>query len=182
MTQPTSTLPTAFSKARTMPLLKTRLSGLGLLVMVLVIASGCGSADLGGASITKSISSRPVLSTEAAEGLLRRLPYRYRWRDVELPQGASGALAGTAIGRHRTIVHFGISLGAEPEAVPVPQAGTLSPYYYYGGGFVFNDDLVLPKGVGKQFHTAAQWDEATTMVVEMQEKLCKAATGEACPP
>ena len=130
--------------------------------------------------MSHSTSAPRVLSAAAANGLLLRLPYRYQWRDVELPQGASSALAGTAIGKHHTIVHFGISFGTEAEAVPVPLAGTLSPYYYYGGGFVFNDDLVLPKGVGKQFHTKAQWDEATTMVVEMQEKLCKAATGEPC--
>jgi hypothetical protein len=32
------------------------------------------------------------------------------------------------------------------------------------------------------FHTAAQWDEATSMSVSMTDKLCMAATGEHCPP
>jgi hypothetical protein len=104
---------------------------------------------------------------------------------VESPEGASGALAGTAIGKHHTIVHFGISFGEEPQAVPVPRAGFLTPSYYWGGGFTYNDDLEVPGKnetvhPGKQFHTAAQWDEATTMAVEMQEKLCKASTGEPC--
>lgn len=128
-----------------------------------------------------------MLSSAEAKHLLLGLPYRYRWRKVELPKGASAALAGTAIGKHHTVVDFGISLGEEPEAVPIAQAGTLTPYYYWGGGFVFNDDLEIPEKhetihTGNQIHTAAQWDEATTMVVEMQEKLCKASTGVPCPP
>jgi len=140
---------------------------LGLLLVLAATVHGCGCGS-------------GALSSTEAKHLLLQLPYRYHWRQVELPEGASGVLAGTAFGKHHTIVHFGISLGAEPQAVPVPQAGTSDPYYYWGGGFVFNDDMVLPKGIGKQFHTAAQWDEAGTMVVEMQEKLCKAVTGKPC--
>lgn len=146
---------------------------LGLLLIVATAAigsCGCGSG---------------VLSSSEAKHLLLQLPYHYRWRQVDLPEGASGALAGTAIGKHHTIVHFGISLGTEPQAVPVPRAGTLTPSYYWGGGFVFNDDLEVPgkketAHPGSQFHTAAQWDEAGTMVVAMQEKLCKATTGKPC--
>lgn len=124
-----------------------------------------------------------VLSSTEAKHLLLQLPYRYHWRQVEVPEGASGALAGTAFGKHHTIVHFGISFGTDAEAVPVPQAGARDPYdYTQGGGFSFTDDTVVSGGVGKQFHTAAQWDEAGTMIVEMQEKLCKASTGEPCPP
>jgi len=99
---------------------------------------------------------------------------------VELPEGASGVLAGTAFGKHHTIVHFGISLGAEPQAVPVPRAGTSAAYYYWGGGFVFNDDIVLPKGIGKQLQTAAQWREANMMEVAMEEKLCRVVTEKPC--
>ena len=160
----------------------------GLLVTIMVVAVGCGSSATGGSSaVLRSTSASHVLSASEAEHQLLRLPYHYRWRRVELPKGAEGALAGTATGKHRTVIHFGISLGTEAEAVPVQRAGVVTPYYYSRGGFVFNDDLEVPgKGEnvhpGKQFHTAAQWDEATTMVVEMQEKLCKAATGEACPP
>lgn len=153
---------------------KRQLVRLGLLIAVVGAIVGCGSSTKGAPS--------HVLSAREAEHLLLQLPYRYRWRQVKLPKGASDALAGAVVGKHHTIVHFGISLGTEPQAVPVPRAGTLTPYYYWGGGFVFNDDLVLPKGIGRQFHTAAQWNEATTMTVAMQEKLCKAATGEPCPP
>jgi hypothetical protein len=113
--------------------------------------------------------------------LLLELPYRYRWREVRLPKGASGVLAGTVIGKHRTEVHFGISLGEEPEPVAVPQSGVHNPYYYYGGGFVYTDDIIIPGGIGKQIQTSAQWREANMMVVKMQEKLCKAVTGRPCP-
>lgn len=154
-----------------------------LLVMTIAVSCGCGTSADGQGS---SAGSTRVLSSSEAKLLLLHFPYQYRWRQVELPEGASGALAGTVIGRHRTIVHFGISLGTEAEAVPVPRAGTVTPTYYRGGGFVFNDDLEVPgknESVhpGNQFHTAAQWNEAGTMVVEMEEALCKAATGEPCP-
>jgi len=150
-------------------------------IAAVTMTSGCGSANG-----SDTDGSPKVLSAPQAKRLLLQLPYRYEWHDVELPEGASGALAGTAIGKHHTVVHFGISFGTEPDAVPVPPAGLLTPYYYYGGGFVFNDDLEVPgKGEtvhpGKQFHTAAQWYEANLMEVEMSEKLCKATTGKVCP-
>lgn len=158
-----------------------------LLLLPLVVAIASASCDCGASAKEGSVGPSRVLSSSEAKRLLRQLPYRYRWRRVEIPEGASGALAGTVIGRHRTTVHFGISLGSEAEAVSVPLAGTVTPVYYPRGGFVFNDDLEVPGKnetvhPGKQFHTAAQWNEAGTMVVEMEEKLCKAATGEPCPP
>lgn len=158
------------------------LAWLFLTVALVAASSGCGNS----ANQSGSDGSPQVLTSAEAKHLLLELPYRYRWRQVEPPEGASGAVAGTVIGNHHTIVHFGISLGTEPEAVPVPPAGTVTPYYYYGGGFVFNDDLEVPGGndtvhPGRQFHTAAQWNEAGTMVVEMQEKICKAVTGKPCP-
>ena len=99
---------------------------------------------------------------------------------MSLPEGPSGALAGSAIGRHHTVVQFGISLGGKSEPVPVPRAGIGGAYYYWGGGFVFTDDLVVPGGE-TNFHSRAQWHEAVDMVIEMQDKLCEASTGEFCP-
>ncbi|MGN6258515.1 MAG: hypothetical protein ACTHN3_12325 [Solirubrobacterales bacterium] len=163
-------------------------AGLGLLVVLAALAVGCGSSASGdgttGAGSTAASNDPPrVLSTQEAKQLLQQLPYRYEFRKVKLPEGATGAVAGTAIGKHHTVLHFGVSLGTEAGAVPVPQAGVRDPYdYSAGGGFVFNDDLVVAGGVGKQFKTGAQWEEATSMEVEMEEKLCKAATGEPCPP
>jgi len=149
-----------------------------LAASIMGASSGCGAAASGDGPVR-------VLSGSEAKVLLLELPYQYQWRQVDPPDGASDALAGTATGKHHTTVHFGISLGAEPQAVSVPRAGTLTPSYYWGGGFTFNDDLEVPGKhetihPGKQFHTAAQWDEAGTMVVEMEEKLCKASTGRPC--
>jgi hypothetical protein len=129
-----------------------------------------------------------VLSTAEARKLLLQLPYRFHFRPVQLPDGASGALAGTAIGEHRTIVRFGIALGREAEPVPVPKAGTRGYYdYTHGGGFVYTDDMLVPDKNGrmhanKQYRTNAQWYEAANMIVDMQQKLCYASTGEPCPP
>jgi hypothetical protein len=87
---------------------------------------------------------------------------------------------------HHAYLNFGVSLGRHPAGVPVPRSGTEEAYGYPRGGFVFTDDLQVP---GKhhtwrtpaRFHSQAQLNEATTMLVEMQEKLCEAATGEPCP-
>lgn len=144
--------------------------GLVLAISATVHGCGCGSG---------------ALSSTEAKQLLLELPYHYKWRQVELPEGASGALAGTVSGKHHTIVHFGISLGAKPQPVPVPRVGSSVHEYGGGSGFVFNDDLEISgkNGTiqfGRQFHTAAQWHEAVSMVVDMEEKLCKAATGKPC--
>jgi RNA-splicing ligase RtcB len=64
----------------------------------------------------------------------------------------------------------------------VPQSGIRNPYdYSRGGGFLFTDDIIIPGGVGKQIHNGAQWREANLMEVAMEEKLCKATTGQPCP-
>ena len=147
-------------------------------MVVLPCIVGCGGAALGD-------GPKKVLTAPEAKQLLLQLPYEYTFRPVALPKGATGALAGRAVGTHRTVVHFGVALGKEPEAVPVPHAGIAGAYGYPLGGFVFTEDLLVRhrhhKWVeGKQFHTGAQWKEANKMVVAMEEKLCRATTGEAC--
>jgi hypothetical protein len=143
-----------------------------LCVLIAAIAvTGCGGGGV------------RVLSSAEAKHLLLQLPYRYHWRKVELPEGASGALAGTAIGRHHTVFHFGLALGREPHGVPVPLAGADEAYGY--GGYIFTDDILVPGKrekweSGPQYKPEAQWREAGRMEVNMEEKLCRAETGEPC--
>jgi hypothetical protein len=159
-------------------LLKQTLIGMGLLALVMGVCACGGSAKGDGTH---------VLSSKEAKILLLKLPYRYRFREVAIPEGASGALAGKATMAHGTFLNFGVALGRDPGLVPVPDAGTNSAYGYPRGGFVFTDDLQV---AGKnhtwhrpaRFHTERQWNEAISIAVEMQKKLCKAATGEPCPP
>lgn len=156
------------------------------LLLVIAAFAGCGSAaGHGSRTATEPDPAVRVLSAPQTKQLLLQLPYHFHWREVELPKGATGGVAGAVIGRHQTIVHFGISLGTEPEPLPVPNAGISNTYYYYGGGFVFTDDTLVQGKEGsvqpgRQFHTASQWRESGNMVVRMQEKLCRAATGKAC--
>lgn len=145
-------------------------SSLAVLFVIVLTTAGCGDGVR-------------VLSSTEAEHMLLELPYRYRWRKVEVPEGASGALAGTAIGKYHTILHFGLALGRNPYGVPVPRSGTDEAYGY--GGYVFTDDLLVPGKrekweSGPQFRTKAQWREAGRMEVNMEEKLCRAETGEPC--
>ena len=142
-----------------------------LLVAAISAASyGCGGPE--------------VLNSTEAKHLLLQLPYRYQWRQVRLPEGASAALAGTAIGRHHTVLHFGLALGREAQPVRVPHSGISEVGEY--PGFVFTDDELVPGKrekwePGPQFHTAAQWKEVARMSVAMVEQLCKASTQEPCP-
>lgn len=123
-------------------------------------------------------------SDSTVKKLLRRLPYRFEFRLVAPPKGASGAVAGKVFGPHNTIINFGIALGGEGRGVPVPHAGTLNASG--GTAFVVTDDTLI-RGkhqefeAGKQFHTAAQWRETATMMVDIEETLCKAQTGKPCP-
>jgi hypothetical protein len=149
-------------------------------------ASGCGNdAGANGEGLGGSGGTR-TLSVKETKRLLRELPYRYKFRSVAAPEGAEAAVAGRAVGRHRTILNFGIALGHGHQAVPVPKAGTIYSYGYPRGGFIFTNDIFI-KGRGvrmvpnPRLHTAAQWDEASEMSVMMTDKLCRAATGEPCP-
>ncbi len=144
-----------------------------------VAAVGCGD----GVSTAEAGADRqltPVLTKRA----LRTLPYRYEFREVPLPEGASGAVAGRAFGKHRTYLDFGIALGEEALPVPVPQAGATDVARH--GDFIFTANVIVEDRnghfvTGKQLHTQAQWLEANSMVVEMEGKLCRAITGRPCP-
>lgn len=163
-----------------------RLQLFGCLFGIAVLAwaiTGCGSdTNAEGAG-----SGSTVLSAKKTKRLLRQLPYRYKFRSVPTPRGAEAAVAGRAVGPHRTILNFGIALGHGHKAVPVPKAGTIYSYGYLGGGFIFTSDEFIEGLHGRmvpnpQLHSAAQWDQVSNMSVSMTDKLCLAATGEHCPP
>lgn len=154
--------------------------------LVLSVVLGLGLLGMDGCGMAEGTSSH-VLSTSQAKHLFLQLPYHYEFRHVPLPEGASGALAGKAITKHGTFLNFGVALGRHPEGVPVPRSGTEESYGYSEGGFVYTDDLLIP---GKhhhwhsppRIHTEAQAREVGHIEVEMEEKLCRAATGKPCPP
>jgi hypothetical protein len=131
-----------------------------------------------------SSSGPKTLSEAEAKSLLRQLPYLFEFRPVRVPQGASGAVAGRVIGPHGTVVRFGVSLGSEGEPV------SLGPHTDFGdatGGATFrvtDDAWIVVNGnatFGKQIRTQAQWHEAATMNVDIEEKLCRATEGKPCP-
>ena len=158
----------------------------GAVALVWIVA-GCGDDAGAEGDIAAGSSETRVLGAKEAKRLLRELPYRYEFRPVAIPEGAEAAVAGRAVGRHRTILNFGVALGHGHYGVPVPRAGTSESYGYPRGGFIFTNDLLIRGPDGRlvsnpHFHTAAQWDEATSMSVMMTDKLCLAATGDHCPP
>jgi hypothetical protein len=152
------------------------------ILSIAVAASGCG----GGATSSSAQSPPGPLRVSEAKQLFRELPYSIQFEPVRVPDGADGAFAGRAVGSRGTVVHFGVSLGDRPAAVPLSGAGTASAYGDSRDGFVYNDDLQIPDPHhtwlrAARFRTAAQWSEATTMSVKMMEKLCRAASGKPCP-
>lgn len=162
--------------------------GFASLLLCSGIALGCGDGSGAEGVPVAGTSGSSVLSAKETKRLLRQLPYRYEFKPVTKPEGAEAAVAGRAVGRHRSILNFGIALGHGNDGVPVPQAGTIYPYGYPRGGFIFTSDEFV-KGAGgrrmernPRLHTAKQWDEVAEMSVNMTDKLCLAATGEHCPP
>jgi hypothetical protein len=150
-------------------------------------APGCGDDAGAEGDISAGSGETRVLGTKETKRLLRQLSYHYEFRPVATPDGAEAAVAGRAIGHHRTIVNFGIALGHGHYGVPVPRAGTSESYGYPRGGFIFTSDEFINGPGGRmvpnpQLHTAAQWREAGHMEVMMTDKLCLAATSEHCPP
>ena len=149
--------------------------------------AGCGDNSSAEEVTTAGSGGSSLLSAKETKRLLRQLPYRYTFRPVAKPEGADAAVAGRAVGAHRTVLQFGIALGHGHHAVPVPRAGTSGSYGYPRGGFIYTDDEFVRGPGGKMIpnpnlHTAKQFAEASHMAVTMTDKLCLAATGEHCPP
>jgi hypothetical protein len=130
--------------------------------------AGCGEAS--------------VLSVHETKDLLRKLPYRYEFWEVPIPEGAKAAIAGRAIGRHHTELNFGIALGYGLKPVMLRQSAA---EFDYQRSFIFTSDILVRGPDGRlesapQLKTAAQWREASRMDVLMTDRLCLATTGEHC--
>jgi hypothetical protein len=76
-----------------------------------------------------------------------------------------------------TLVEFSIGVGPEAFAVPLPGIGTVHAISNGDAGFAFNDYV----SGGGHFNRPGEWKTAIHMVFEMEERLCRKATGEACP-
>lgn len=149
---------------------------------------GCGASSEGetsGRSESGTSGGMRLLTAQEVKRTIRQLPYRFEFRSIPSPDGAYSAVAGRAIGRHRTTVNFGISFGRAADAVPVPRAGTDSTYTYHNL-FVYTDDLQWRNAKGTlvsnpRLKSGAQWREAIEINVDITGRLCRLATGEPCP-
>ena len=128
-------------------------------------------------------SDTKTLSEGETKELLRELPYRFEFRPVDDPDGATGAVAGTAYGPHGTVIRFGVSLGRGGDPVSLGPYSNLSDAT---GGETFRvtgDDMIIIDGkleANPRLKTGAQWRESATMLVDIEEKLCKATEGKPC--
>lgn len=151
-----------------------------IVAVVAAVSCGTGCGDSSAAEDTEGVT----VNAAEAKRVLLKLPYRYEFRQVKLPDGASSAIAGRVYGLHKTWFDFGIAFGNQSMPVSVPRAGVSGAIG--NPGFVFNSNIVVPGRqsrweAGRQFHTAAQWHESGHMENEMEQSLCKAVTGEPCP-
>jgi hypothetical protein len=140
-----------------------------LAISVLLISAGCGSAS--------SESANGKLEPGDVRPALRTLPYVFALKRIHGPKGNVASFRGRAHGPHDTTLEFSIGVGDPPRVISVPGAGTEHAVWEGGSGFVFNDDST----VARKFKTAAQWRQVALMAAEVNESLCKAATGEPCP-
>jgi hypothetical protein len=156
--------------------------GLGLrgqiLLLVLVILA------VGTALVLLIYQPGPkTLSEAATKGLLRELPYRFEFHPAPAPDGASGAVAGTARGAHEAVVHFGVSLGRGGDPVSLSPRSDLADAT---GGETFrvtSDVTVVIDGKSKsnpEIKTKAQWREAIAITASIEDKLCQATEGKHC--
>lgn len=154
---------------------------LRLLLIVSICASvaGCGgsSADAG---------APRVLTQNETKHLLLEFPYRFSFQHVALPQSATGAIGGRINGPRHTSFDFGLSLGKSAEPVLVPDTNLPNVVRVGPAGFVWTDNTTRRARngkliVGRSIHSGAQLREAGHIEVEIEEKLCKAATGKPCP-
>lgn len=171
-----STVPMGFSVARLCSTPRWRLRA-----VVVGVAIACGAGGCGGDSAS---GDSQIPSAVETKKLLLELPYRYEFRTVKGPAGASAAVGGRVFGRHSTWFDFGVSLGSNsPKPVPVPRGGA---EVVGNPGFVFSTN-VLVRGengqfkAGEQLRTRAQWRESGHMATEMEQALCRAITGRPCP-
>jgi hypothetical protein len=140
-----------------------------LVIIVLLIAAGCGSASGNSASgKLKPSDVRPALRT---------LPYVFTLKRIQGPKANVASFRGRAHGPHDTTLEFSIGIGDSPRPVSVPGAGTRHVVWSEEAGFVFNDD----GEIARKFKTTAQWREVGRMATKVEQSLCKAATGEPCP-
>jgi hypothetical protein len=150
---------------------------LPLALLLVAAAPGCGSDASGNGGPRE-------LSAIDAKTVLRELPYRYAFKDPSIPDGASGAVSGRVYGPHETWFDFGIALGDDADPVPVPRAGISEAVG--NPGFVFTTNQLIPVGrfhwkTAPQLRTPARWHESSKMATDMEEQLCRAATGKPCP-
>jgi hypothetical protein len=135
------------------------------------------------AAVTTS-SGAKTLDGPETEAVLRQLPYRFRFHGVPTPDGASGAIAGRAIGPGDVALRFGVSLGGAGDAVSL---GPHTDVADATGGETFrlsDDTMIVVDGKPREparFSTVARWRTAMRMAVAIEEKLCRATEGGACP-
>jgi hypothetical protein len=96
---------------------------------------------------------------------------------VKAPARDAAAFRGHAIGPFHTVLKFTIGLGRDSMPIPLPGIGTRFAVYNGDAEFVFNDN----SSVGGDFASKAQWDEVARMSVDIEERLCRRATGDPCP-
>lgn len=140
-----------------------------LVAVVLLIAAGCGSAG--------DVFTNGKLEPGDVRPALRTLPYAFTLKRVQGPNGNVASFRGRAHGPYDTTLEFSIGIGDKPKPIPVLGAGTGHVVWNEEAGFVFNDD---GEAAGK-FKTAAQWREVSRMATDVEQSLCRAATGEPCP-
>jgi hypothetical protein len=153
-------------------------------MMPLILALLTSAASLGcGQSTTENGS---VLTVKQAKEVLEKLPFRYNYKDVRLPRGATGAVAGKISGPRHTSFAFSLTLGKDSVPIPVPESGVGNAVGVKRPGFIFNSNTLVKRANGtfapsRELGGQAQLHEAGQIQFRTEEALCRAAIHKPCP-
>jgi hypothetical protein len=142
----------------------SKLLGLGVGVLAVGMAvGGCGD--------DKMLDPNQVKTT------FDSLPYKVTFKPTRYRPSGESIFRGIAKTPRGHSLAFAISVGDSPRPVPVPLSGTKTAAGLFSLGFVFNDNSEFVRATD----TPQSWKERVDMAVDLEQSLCRAATGNACP-
>jgi hypothetical protein len=149
-------------------MMKERLCGAALVLAALFLVAGCGGS---------SGSSGPPETMAAAREAIEKLPYPI---DLREPAGVHGVLVAHLHGKRGETSRFFVFVDRPP---PTHLPGVPDFHGYSEsllGGSVTDHYAIASNEIRKHGESHAQYRERSHVELEVEEALCKQATGEAC--
>jgi hypothetical protein len=136
-------------------------------VLAMVAGAGCGSSSTEPSPLANGAQGHSqALSAALIKHLLTTLPYRYDFKEIDVPKGDDAAVAGTVWLPGKGRAKFGSAFSSRGNTVQVGtsrEASSLSFEYAAGSISITSEGL-----------------SGSSMVFNIEEKLCRWTTGKGC--